>query len=113
MELFIFSWIRLRELRKAIDYLVFMLPSEPERCDQLDGEYLNLINLTEREWRLLDNLIPLLKPFYEATTVFSGSNYPTLNLIYPTMRLLIKEFVPLTSKQKMIMLICYLDLGNK
>ncbi|CAG8556756.1 2163_t:CDS:2, partial [Dentiscutata heterogama] len=44
--------------------------------------------------QLLDSLILLLKPFYEATNIFSGSSYPTLNLIYPTMRLLIKKFEP-------------------
>ncbi|CAG8798068.1 38052_t:CDS:2, partial [Gigaspora margarita] len=71
------AWIRLKELRKAINYLVIMLPSESERCDQLD-----------------DSLILLLKPFYDATTVFSGSNYPIFNLIYPTMKLLIKKFEP-------------------
>ncbi|CAG8817477.1 13967_t:CDS:2, partial [Racocetra persica] len=42
--------------------------------------------------RLLDELICLLKPFYEAITIFSGSTYPTLNLIYPIMRLFIKKF---------------------
>ncbi|CAG8847385.1 20329_t:CDS:1, partial [Gigaspora margarita] len=88
------AWVRLKELRKAIEYLALILPSEPERCDKLDGEYLKLINLTENEWRLLDNLIQLLRPFYEATNIFSGSSYPTLNLIYPTMRLLVKEFAP-------------------
>ncbi|CAG8618012.1 10001_t:CDS:2, partial [Scutellospora calospora] len=94
------AWVRLKELQKAIDYLVLMLPSESERCDRLDGEYLKLINLTETEWRLLDNLISLLKPFYEATNIFSGSNYPTLNLIYPTMRLLIKKFAPSYEQSK-------------
>ncbi|CAG8459692.1 5857_t:CDS:2 [Dentiscutata heterogama] len=33
-------------------------------------------------------------PFYEAITIFSGSTYSTLNLIYSTMRLLIKRFAP-------------------
>ncbi|CAG8659526.1 23936_t:CDS:2 [Cetraspora pellucida] len=94
MELLIPGLGWLKELRKAIEYLVLMLPSESECCDRLDGEYLKLINLTENEWRLLDNLILLLKPFYEATTIFSGSSYPTHNLIYPTMRLLIKKFAP-------------------
>ncbi|CAG8491789.1 9031_t:CDS:2 [Cetraspora pellucida] len=32
--------------------------------------------------------------FYKATTVFSGLTYSTLNLIYPTMKLLIKKFMP-------------------
>ncbi|CAG8707961.1 11453_t:CDS:2, partial [Acaulospora morrowiae] len=85
-----YDWSR----NQLFDYLVLMLPLKSERCDKLDGEYLKLINLTKNECQLLDDLIPLLKPFYDTTTIFSGSNYPTLNLIYPTMRLLIKEFMP-------------------
>ncbi|CAG8527085.1 10395_t:CDS:2 [Dentiscutata heterogama] len=54
-----------------------MLLSESERCDKLD-----------------DGLILLLKPFYEATNIFSGSSYPSINLIYPTIRLLIRKFSP-------------------
>ncbi|CAG8681270.1 7485_t:CDS:2, partial [Cetraspora pellucida] len=92
------AWIRLKELRKVINYLVLMLPSELEQRDQLDDEYLKLVNLTENEWQLLDSLILLLKPFYDATTIFSGSNYPTFNLIYPTMKLLIKKFAPSDSQ---------------
>ncbi|CAG8715944.1 13760_t:CDS:2, partial [Dentiscutata erythropus] len=65
-----------------------------ERSDRLDGEYLKLVNLTDSEWQLLEKLICLLKPFYNTTTIFSGSTYLTLNLIYPMMRLLIKKFVP-------------------
>ncbi|CAG8484149.1 14720_t:CDS:2 [Dentiscutata heterogama] len=59
-----------------------------------EPEYLKLINLTEDEWQLLDDLIILIKLFYEAITIFSGSNYLTFNLIYPTMKLLIKKFKP-------------------
>ncbi|CAG8647392.1 6983_t:CDS:2, partial [Dentiscutata heterogama] len=64
------AWVQLRELRKTIDYLVLMLTSESEWCGRLDGEYLKLTNLTENEC------------------------YPSLNLIYPTMRLLIRKFSP-------------------
>ncbi|CAG8723291.1 14989_t:CDS:2 [Cetraspora pellucida] len=53
-----------------------------------------LLTLTNSEWQLLDELIYLLKPFYEATTIFSGSIYPILNLIYHIMMLLIKKFAP-------------------
>ncbi|CAG8791345.1 19508_t:CDS:2, partial [Cetraspora pellucida] len=88
------------KLRKAIDYLALMLLLEYECCDQLDDEYLKLINLTTNEWQLLDDLILLLKPFYEATTVFFGSTYSTLNLIYPTIKLLIKKFMPSDGQTK-------------
>ncbi|CAG8527108.1 14099_t:CDS:2, partial [Dentiscutata heterogama] len=57
----------LKELRKAINYLVLMLPSELKWRDQLDSKYLN-------------------------------SNYPTFNLIYPTMKLFIKKFAPSNSQ---------------
>ncbi|CAG8829171.1 43384_t:CDS:2, partial [Gigaspora margarita] len=59
-----------------------------------------LINLTANEWQLLNNLILLLKPFYKATTMFSGSTYPTLNLIYPIIKLLIKKFMPSNRQTK-------------
>ena len=35
------------------------------------------------EWRLLEDLIDLLKPFKEATTYLSSQNYPTLSAIGP------------------------------
>ncbi|CAG8805732.1 10203_t:CDS:2 [Gigaspora margarita] len=68
-----------------------MLPSESERCNRLDREYLKLVNLTNSEWQLLDKHICLLKLFYEATTIFSGLIYSIQNLIYPTIKLLIKR----------------------
>ncbi|CAG8728697.1 20374_t:CDS:2, partial [Gigaspora margarita] len=55
-------------------------------------KYLKLINLTEDEWQLLDNLIILIKLFYEAITIFSGSNYLIFNLIYTTIKQFIKKF---------------------
>ncbi|CAG8591708.1 2565_t:CDS:2, partial [Dentiscutata heterogama] len=63
--------IQEKELKKAINYLVLMLPSEVEWCDRLD-----------------------------ATTIFSNSNYPMFNLIYPTMELLIKKFEPSDGQTK-------------
>ncbi|CAG8721230.1 2494_t:CDS:1 [Dentiscutata erythropus] len=88
------AWIQLKKLQKAIKYFGLMLLLESEYCNRINSEYLKLINLTKNEWQLLDNLILLLKPFYEAINIFSGSSYPTHNLIYLTMRLLIKKFAP-------------------
>lgn len=37
---------------------------------------------TEEEWKKVEQVIPLLKVFYDATHVISGSDYPTSNQFY-------------------------------
>ncbi|CAG8608867.1 37522_t:CDS:2, partial [Gigaspora margarita] len=87
------------QLIKRAKNLILFFSKSPKQSDRLKRnlkelqiaiKYLALILLSESE----HNLILLLKPFYEATNIFSGSSYPTYNLIYSTMRLLIKEFAP-------------------
>ena len=34
-------------------------------------------------WNLLEDLMAVLEPFEEATKAFSGSTYPTINMISP------------------------------
>ncbi|CAG8838310.1 22591_t:CDS:2, partial [Gigaspora margarita] len=43
--------IQFKEMQKAIDYLIIMLPSESKQCDYLDREYLKLINLTDKDFK--------------------------------------------------------------
>jgi len=40
---------------------------------------------------LLEKIINVLAPFYDATKMLSSISYSTLNLVYPTMSLLKKE----------------------
>ncbi|XP_022017274.1 zinc finger BED domain-containing protein RICESLEEPER 2 [Helianthus annuus] len=37
---------------------------------------------TEKEWARVETITELLKPFYNITTLFSGSSYPTSNLYF-------------------------------
>lgn len=41
--------------------------------------------LTESDWCLLENIIIILQPFYEATECMSGSKYPTLSMTIPVL----------------------------
>ncbi|CAG8533333.1 8933_t:CDS:2, partial [Cetraspora pellucida] len=88
------------QLIKKAKNLIFFFSQSPKQIERLKDaqekcRYPTIYQVTDdvstSEWQLLDELIYLLKPFYEATTIFSGSTYPTLNLIYSTMRLLIKN----------------------
>lgn len=36
--------------------------------------------LSEEEWKRVETIAKFLKPFYDITTLFSGSKYPTTNL---------------------------------
>lgn len=39
--------------------------------------------LSEEEWKRVETVAKVLKPFYDITTLFSGSKYPTANLYLP------------------------------
>ncbi|CAM4832117.1 unnamed protein product [Rotaria magnacalcarata] len=43
-------------------------------------EKLTLLEISSDDWTLINNLIYLLKPFYEATSLLSGTKYPTIGL---------------------------------
>jgi hypothetical protein len=40
----------------------------------------NFDSLSDEEWIELGKIAEFLKPFYDITTLFSGSTYPTANL---------------------------------
>ncbi|PHU15849.1 T-complex protein 1 subunit beta [Capsicum chinense] len=49
---------------------------------------------SEEEWKRVEVIAKFLKPFYEITTLFSGSKYPTANLYLPNVwkiQMLLKE----------------------
>ncbi|CAG8642111.1 9215_t:CDS:2, partial [Racocetra fulgida] len=55
------------------------------------------IMITEDEWTAVADIINILKPFNDITNYISGSSYPTMSIIYPTMCMLrntlLREFV--------------------
>ncbi|CAG8739176.1 17314_t:CDS:2, partial [Gigaspora margarita] len=61
------AWCRLLELEKYIRILEVELTNDINPDSKKDSQYLTKIMLTNDEWGLLCNLIPVLGPFEEAT----------------------------------------------
>ena len=47
---------------------------------RIDKYFLNYPS--EEEWERVDKIASVLKPFYDITKLFSGTNYPTANLYF-------------------------------
>ena len=63
-----------------------------------DYNRLNNIMLTSDEWDLIQDLIPILKPFAEATEILGGSTYCTHSIMTPILINIKKRFQPSTSR---------------
>lgn len=75
-------------MREPIDRLVL----HPD-CNQGEAKtHLKRFKLTEREWGLLEDLMPVLRVLEGATVKMSASTYPTLHEVIPIMDLLNKRF---------------------
>nr|CAG8656639.1 5008_t:CDS:2 [Entrophospora candida] len=95
------SWSRLLILRKSIQWLADTLPYETNNDSKKDARRLKQCLLQDYEWDLLEKVLLLLKPFEEATTFFSGAQYPTLSLMYPTIqKLKIKYACDVTGRNR-------------
>ncbi len=55
------------------------------------------INITEVNWKELQQMCRLLEPFYLATNDLSGSSYPTLSIVRPLLGYLIKHCVSISN----------------
>lgn len=88
-----YSWARLLELKDAIIWLASVLPLKKGNENKKDGQILSRLLLKDYEWDLLKRIVDALKPFELATTFFSGSKYPTLSLMYPTIRELQNQYI--------------------
>ena len=54
----------------------------------LDARFLEL---PDQVWKIMEDLIPVLKPLQVATTTISGTNFPTLSMVYPIVLGLLKN----------------------
>ncbi|CAH1768145.1 11743_t:CDS:2, partial [Entrophospora sp. SA101] len=70
----------------SIQWLADTLPYEANNDSKKDARCLKQCLLQDYEWDLLEKVLLLLKPFEEATTFFSGAQYPTSSLMYPTIQ---------------------------
>ncbi|KAF9013827.1 hypothetical protein BDZ89DRAFT_923691, partial [Hymenopellis radicata] len=72
---------RALKLRPALDRLV-MLPE----CNQGEAKtHLKRLRLTDAEWSLFSNLLPVLRLLERVTVKMSASSYPTLHEVIPYM----------------------------
>lgn len=61
-----------------------------------DYNRLSNIMLTSDEWDLIHDLIPILKPFAEATEILGGSHYCTHSIMNPILINIKKRFCPIS-----------------
>jgi len=64
---------RLLQIKAPLSAAITSLPRAPN-------------GLTALEWELIEDCIPLLKPFESMTTELSGEKYPTLSMVIPLIR---------------------------
>jgi hypothetical protein len=76
--------------------LINSLSTKTDTDSKRDHKRLKQIMLEEEEWDVIKDLMPILKPFAEATDYLGGNKYCTYSLMIPTLLEIIKRFKPLT-----------------
>jgi hypothetical protein len=79
--------------------LLNTLATKNDSDSKKDYNRLNSIMLTSDEWNLIQDLIPILKPFAEATEVLGGSTYCTHSIMNPILINIKKRFHPVTTSR--------------
>lgn len=67
---------------------MFAFPNSIPGLDDKQRKRLKELSLNQQEWKLIESLGVILKPFFDATTVLSGQYYPTMALSFYIFRLL-------------------------
>ena len=76
--------------------LINLLSTKTDLDSKRDYKRLKQIMLEEDEWDVIKDLIPVLKPFAEATDYLGGNKYCTYSMMVPTLLVIIKRLKPLT-----------------
>ncbi|CAB5112590.1 unnamed protein product [Rhizophagus irregularis] len=92
------AWQRLLKLKNHIIMLINTLATKNDLDSKKDYKRLNSIMLTSDEWDLIQDLIPVLKPYAEATELLGGSSYCTHSMMNPILINIKKRFHPSTSR---------------
>jgi hypothetical protein len=50
-----------------------------------------VLELSDKVWKVVEDLVPVLKPLQVATTTISGTSFPTLSIVYPIVLGLLKN----------------------
>lgn len=78
--------------------LLNTLNSKNDRESKKDYKNLQKIMLSEEEWNTMKKLIPILKPFAEATELLGGSTYCTHSMMIPILIDIKKKLTPKSRK---------------
>ena len=81
----LYAFQRLIILKPAIQMLKASLMNDTNSYVRKEGEKLEGLCLTVHEWKIIREMVEILKPFEEATRLLSGINYPTIGFTYPAM----------------------------
>ncbi|CAG8506794.1 17789_t:CDS:2, partial [Gigaspora rosea] len=88
------AWKRVLELHNAMRFVSTSLLAKSDRASKIEGEKLDRLCLSVDEKEFLQDMVKLLEPIERVTRRLCGAKYPTINLVYPYMKLLKKEFAP-------------------
>src|SRR3954467_2878284 len=80
--------------------LASTLATKNDLDSKKDYKRLSSIMLTSDEWDLIQDLIPVLKPYAEATALLGGSNYCTHSMMNPILINIKKRFRPSSSRRE-------------
>ena len=86
------------KLKNHIIMLINTLATKNDLDSKKDYKRLNSIMLTSDEWDLIQDLIPVLQPYAEATELLGGSSYCTHSMMNPILINIKKRFHPSTSR---------------
>lgn len=94
------AWQRLLKLKNYINILINILSTKIDSDSKKDYKRLKKIMLEEEEWDVIKELIPILKPFAEATNYLGGNKYCTYTIMVPTLIKIIDRLKPLTAEDE-------------
>ena len=101
---------RFKSLKKIVIALT-SCPEEAEGITQRQIRNLKKFALTNQDWLIVDILENILNPFFKATEIISGRNYPTLpisHIVYASLKMHLGSFS--ASKEEKIIKKSLLDL---
>jgi hypothetical protein len=96
------AWQRLLKLKDYINVLISTLSTKNDPDSKRDYKRLKQIMIEEEEWDVIKNLIPILKPFAEATNYLGGNKYCTYTIMVPTLIKIINRLKPLTAEEEKV-----------
>ncbi|RIB02010.1 hypothetical protein C2G38_2255855 [Gigaspora rosea] len=92
-------------LQDQVEFILFGLEKNTRITSsnaKKENEKLDQLCLTSEEKKLLEEMVEVLKPFEEITKHVCGAKYPTMNLVYPYIRILKNKYAPIAEKGESI-----------